>query len=473
VSQLLGLAPSWSYAALNVVALTLVVILLGRVSRDLVDAPARALLGPLFAIFAITPVPLWWLKQTAIGKLYLGPLMARGTPVFQKFANTNGAAVGLVFFSLALMALRTNGQGGRGWVSEAVLAASVAGCGVLYPPLLPGLLVTVVAFTAVEVLRSTSGRVRLAAIDMAGVVVGVALAAVVFLALGMRAVTSVDFLDTTFLRADALSLLLTALPLVMVIAVAWGALRSRCGGLLIDQLLVAAAANACCYLLLELTDRNEYKFLILGQVLLGLVGGPAVLALRERIGFCAAGLLALLFLGSFVHIYANCYRQHRQAWVRLAETGVRLVHPDPEQNQLYSWIREHTPGSAAFVDSEPLVTVLGPRAVLAPYRGGRTRRLAESERGFLHRVDLFPIRFSGNDVAVVTTRRTLVQTLLNGGRNDVGLARRLLREVGVSPIYVVCRSSEVQRRLESVGAEEVFRSGRGRITVMRWRAPAR
>jgi len=475
-SRFLGVAPSWSYSTLNIVALTLVLLLLGRVSRDLVDRPARALLGPLVAVFAITPVPLWWLKQTAFSQQYFGPLMARATPVFHKFANVNGVPVGRACCALALTALGTCRRGGSRVAGRALLAASVTGCGLLYPPLLPGLLVTVGAFTAVYLIRSQAPdlatRVWAAALDAVVVAVGVVLAAGVLVVLGMRTATSVALLDTRFLTADVVSLLLTGLPMVVVIVAAWDGLRRHGDHLLIDQLLVAAAANAACFLAFSLTDRNEYKFLLLSQVLLGLVGGPALFALRRRIGFCAAAVTALVLLGSFVHIYENCFYRHRDAEVQLAEVGRRLVHPDPEQDQLYSWIGEHTPGSAALVDTEPLVTVLGPRAVLAPYRGGGRRRLlAERERGFVHRVDLFPTRFSGNDSGVVTTRRKLVQTLLDGGRNDVELARRLLREVGVSPVYVVCRSPAVKRRLARVGAEEVFRSDRGRVTVMRWSAP--
>jgi hypothetical protein len=466
VCRVTGLPPSWSYAAINVVCLLLVMLLLARVSRGLVDVPGRGLLGPLVGLFAMAPVPLWWLKgELAANGLAL--LMARGTPVFQKFANTNGVPVGLVCFALAVVCLSTSAGGASRLV---LLALSVAGCGVLYPPILPGLLLTVAVFSLVDLLHGRGARFRDVALHVASTGVGLGAAAGAHLAMGLGGSTRVSWFDTTFLAADSLSLVLTLLPMTVVIVVAWPGVRRRADGSLLVQLLAAAAANGGCFLALSLTDRNEYKLLIVSQVLLGLVGGPALMALRERFGLTATAVAAVLLMGSFVHIYANCSGQHREAEVVLVERGRRLVHPDGEQDALYRWVREHTPSTAVFVDSEHLITVLGPRALLVAHRDASARRRTEAGRGFLHRVDLFATRFSGNDATLVTSRRKLVQSLLSSTEGGAERCRRLLRAVGVSPLYVVCREPVVQQRLAELGAEEVFRTGDDRVVVMRWTA---
>ena len=53
-----------------------------------------------------------------------------------------------------------------------------------------------------------------------------------------------------------------SIAMVVVIAVAWGRLRERGDGLLIDQMLIASAANTGLFLMISLVDRNEYKFLM-------------------------------------------------------------------------------------------------------------------------------------------------------------------------------------------------------------------
>lgn len=466
VSRVAGLPPSWSFAAINLVALAVVLCLLTAAAGDLFEERSRALLSPLVAIFAITPIPLWWLKSTGTVAELVGPLMARATPVFQKFVNTNGAPLGLACLAVALLALARRHQGRI--ARRFGLVVAVAACGALYPPLLPALLVTIASFSLVEGLRSRPAAVRLVSGDAVACLVGIGVAAGAMAILGLRPGTPVRFFDPAFLAADLASMALTAAPIALVITAAWKPLRERADTLLVDQCLVAAVATACCFLGVSLADRNEYKFLLVSQLLVGLVGGAALATVRGRVGSVLAAVVAAVFLGSFVQLYATCCWLHRDVPALLVERGRRLHHPDPAQDDLYQWIGSHTPREAVFVDSEPLVTVLGPRGLLVPPRSDSDDRLVESERGFLHRLDLMPVRLLGADRAVVVPRLKLVQSLLDDGRSDAEAARRRREQIDAGPLWVICRTAEQRRRLGALGAEERYASPPDGLAVMYW-----
>jgi hypothetical protein len=466
VSRVAGLPPSWSFAAINLAALAAVLSLLTVVAGDLFVERSRAPLSPLVAIFALTPIPLWWFKSAGPASEIVGPLMARATPVCQKFVNTNGAPLGLACLAVALFALGRKHRGRT--VRRVGLVVAVAACGTLYPPLLPALLVTIASFSLVEGLRSTPVAVRLVGADAVACLVGGAVAVVVMMTLGMRPGTPVSLFDTRFLVADLASVVLTAAPIVAVIAAAWRPLRDRADVLLVDQCLVASAATALCFLVISLADRNEYKFLLVSQLLVGLVGGAAFATVRWRVGSVVAAAVAVVFLGSFVHFYATCCWLHRDVPVLLVEQGQRLRHPDPAQDQLYEWIGAHTPRDAVVVDSQLLVTVLGPRGLLVPPRRGADDRLAEPGHGFLHRPDLIVVRVLGADRVVVVPRLKLVQSLFDDGADGIEEARRRRAQLDVGPLWVICRTTEQRRRLVTLGAEERYASPSDGLAVMYW-----
>lgn len=472
VSMAFGTASSWSFAVVSLAALAVLLVVLARVSGPLFDDPARGLLAPLTAVFAITPIPLWWFRTAEPFQQHLGPLMARATPVFQKFANTNGVPLGLACLALAVFSVRAPRT--RPLIRDGAMATSVTATGLLYPPLLPAVVLTVAVFSVVEnaplIRRQFRLAIRQTTQDAASVIAGCILAMLGMAAFGFFPNTSASVFDKPYPAADIAAAALTLLPIILVILIVRKRLLQNGDRLLIRQLLIAAAANTAVFLTLSLTDRNEYKFLIVGQLLLGLVGGAALLAVRESFGRVAAGATTLLFLGSFVHIYADGLHHHRNAEVHLTEDSGRLIHPDPGQNRLYTWIGTHTPPKAAFVDRELLVTVLGPRAVIAPYRSSRGDRM-ERERGYLNRMEIFAEHFQRLDPEVASNRRRLVQTLLDGGGNELGRLRALLTKVSVSPVFVVCRTAEQHHRLIDLGSNEVFHDRETGVVVMRWTDP--
>jgi hypothetical protein len=465
VSAVLSLPPSWSFALINLIALTLTLLLLARASGGLFEHRERALLAPLVAIFAITPIPLWWLKDAAqVGEL-VGPIMARATPVFQKFANTNGVPLGLVCFAVSLVVLRAP-AGSAPRITG--LVGALAACGLLYPPLLPAQLVTVATFSVVEGLVDRTRPLRAIGPDAVASVGGLGIAAAGVALLGMRPRAAVRLFDAGFLAADLVSVLLTAAPVAILIAVMWRPLRARAERRLTIQLLAAAVANAGCFLVVALADRNQYKFLIVSQILLGLVGGAALTSVRRRAGTVLAGAVAVLFLGSFAEFYDNCFAAHRDAITIPVEEGRQLRHPDAEQADLYDWMSTHTPPDAVLVDSEHTVTVLGRRAVLAPSRAATGVGFADAERGFVHRTDLAPVRLLGADRAVLAPRLKLVHGLLDGVPGDRDRWLELAGRLGVDELYVVCRTPAQHRRLDALGAEPVHVSPSGNLVLMRW-----
>jgi hypothetical protein len=335
-----------------------------------------AVLAALLSVFGLT-----FLNQGPIASLaqrFTGPeIFEWRALVADKFTNVNAMPLGFLFFALflhSILVLLCRPDAGRR--HDAMLFLSVVGTGHLYPLFWTALVAAYVGLCAAVLSRR--GREAWPAIGRTLFAVALGTVALLpylrqlssgkvgtsFVLLpgsGNRDASFVLAPSLEFVSLRALRAIVTLSPLAVLLAWKRRALarlwRSNPVGSL--ALAAVAATLVLLYILLSVTPSlaNEYKYLMLACVPLGLFGGFALQAVRDRSGLVCFLLLAALllpfganWLGKFV--WDTC--------TPLVE-GVHLRHRDPARDELYRWIGERTERDALFLDSELTVPVFGQR----------------------------------------------------------------------------------------------------------------
>ena len=105
----------------------------------------------------------------------------------------------------------------------------------------------------------------------------------------------------------------------------------------------------------------EHKFLIVSATTLGILGGIAFGAMRQRYNkFIVFILLCIFILPLFKELQ---YRIVKQTVVfnKYIFKGKYIYHRDKEENELYQWIIENTPEDSIFIDSELMIPIFARR----------------------------------------------------------------------------------------------------------------
>jgi hypothetical protein len=372
----LHLPPPAAFAALNLLALLGTLVLVFRIAMLLSANRGAAVLAALLSVFGLT-----FLNQGPIASLaqrFTGPeIFEWRALVADKFTNVNAMPLGFLFFALflhSILVLLCRPDAGRR--HDAMLFLSVVGTGHLYPLFWTALVAAYVGLCAAVLSRR--GREAWPAIGRTLFAVALGTVALLpylrqlssgkvgtsFVLLpgsGNRDASFVLAPSLEFVSLRALRAIVTLSPLAVLLAWKRRALarlwRSNPVGSL--ALAAVAATLVLLYILLSVTPSlaNEYKYLMLACVPLGLFGGFALQAVRDRSGLVCFLLLAALllpfganWLGKFV--WDTC--------TPLVE-GVHLRHRDPARDELYRWIGERTERDALFLDSELTVPVFGRR----------------------------------------------------------------------------------------------------------------
>ena len=135
------------------------------------------------------------------------------------------------------------------------------------------------------------------------------------------------------------------------------------------------------------------------------------------------------------------------------------------------WIRDNTPPSSIFMDSEFTLPVLARRrlwiGMLVPGASGKDD---PRSMGFFN-TDNFLGEITGHPRRLLEARKATVKKVYDSDRalslSDFGD----LLESGC-PGYVIARSGEVRAKLDRLGFQEMFRSSEGRLSVFKIAKPA-
>jgi hypothetical protein len=444
--RLLSASPPDGFFLVNMLALlgTLAAAtVIGRQVSPHSSAQAWAAALAVFGTSAFHHGPL----QAVVNRLPKIYLDERTSP-YHKFMHPNSSPLGIVAFVcfLALL-LRTLGRERVDRLSWALLFLCTAAAAFLYPII--WLAFPPVAVTAVVVIqrRDLVRRWNQALAVLVPVAAGslVAFPYLISISAGKPEAARFAFrLRPGFIAANLVSMsFLVCLPAVL----AWSR-RKLLATLTAEQtrsLHVLVSAAATCGLLglvLSLPQENQYKYLLLCGVAVGLAVVPFLHSLsKER------PALALLFLVAVILPTADFLAEFCRPWESLDAVrgqGTALTTLAPADAKLYTWIRS-TPADAVFVDSYLTIPALGQRPLFV---GTDLRReQAHGRDGWGMRANTILLEIDGQDAGAVQTRRDLCQTILRSP-DGPAISRALAQtsaDCGGRPLFIVARGSEGSR----------------------------
>jgi hypothetical protein len=463
LSKAFGVTPFYSLAFLNVASLAAVLVLVYRISRQLVEDERYGILAVICSIYGSTMFIPEMLKGLPEGF----PAEIRGIPILHKFITLNTLPIGLVCFLLALYSAIRLFKGGRLIGTGILLLASIVGTGFLYPAFLPGIVAAVLAGIVVAAVLQASGRYRIDWLRV-GLIFGATCVALAVLrpyltTIGSGTLSNLAIFNWEYVGKNAVKYLLVATPMLVIVLVSWRSLRDRLQrpGLVILSILTIATLGS--YVFTHLPLDNEYKFLLLSSVALGILGGAALgTMLERRRKLLVFVLIALLLIPSFriVRLRVSRGRDIASTYV---ERGTEIHSTNEEEDELYTWIRENTAPNSVFIDRKLEIPVLAQRQLLVATGG--TRRVGQKGFGGVNVILQFQ---SGYDGEMLNTRRRIIDRMYS---NPGALSEAEWAEIRSLPgdVYVVGRTLCQCGKQLRAGFESVFTSSDSTYTLYKIR----
>jgi hypothetical protein len=214
------------------------------------------------------------------------------------------------------------------------------------------------------------------------------------------------------------------------------------------------ASSSVLYLGLSQPERTEYKYLGIGILALGFVGG-AIFALTWRKTSPLSWILGTVLLVSPTYAMVTKLRFNANSRIDFAESGRDLLYTgNAETGELFTWIREKSPVGSLFLDPTGMVPIYGQRGVLMSPNRRRHLGFGGNPYKFL---------FVGDERLLARRARVLK------GVAGPEQTRQVL-SVDVPVYRIVDNRSYAGRPLEPKLWREVYRSSRGRYEVHAWLA---
>jgi len=453
--------PFTAFALINVVSLACTLALAFKITRLLFADRITGILGAALSVFGMTPFcrgPLADLTQNLFPVIRIAN---RGIPPVVKFMNVNANSLGIMFFALFLYSAlsvfsprshRTYAYGG--------LAISVLGTGILYPFILPVMILTSAVVCFLMYLREGRSISR----TLVGVVISIGSAVLVSLPYLFSMTTSENAARLTTLTLSPARFFAKGAGILFITSVILALLYARRRTLLalpranLNSVLIVAAAvatPAVMYVILSPPSRNEYKFLLLCCFSLGILSGAVMESFLRNRGVGCVLLLACLFL-PLSSILVERVGGDWPVSDAYREDGRHLHAADPDENALYTWIDRHTDSSAVFVDTKLTIPIFARRQLYVglddPSRGDTGAAIHNgwgSATSLLLRVMSYPAE-------MVELRQRIAAALCSGDRSPISSKAfaELARGAGGADVYVVARN---RKATDSLSSDDRFR----------------
>ncbi|MFH1312127.1 MAG: hypothetical protein ABIJ00_02770 [Candidatus Eisenbacteria bacterium] len=459
ISGIFRVTPFYSLAFLNAASLVLVLVLIYKISRLLVDDDRAAILAVICSVYGVTVFIPEMLELLPDGF----PAEIRGIPILHKFITLNTLPIGLVCFLLALYSAIRLLRGSHLVGTGMLLLASILGTGFFYPAFMPGIIATVATGLVVALVLHIGDRGRVnwlrAGLVLAATCIGLAVLRPYLTSVGAGTLSSLAILNWTYVGKNSIKYLLVAVPMLVIVLANLGTIRDRFQRPALFVVAAATLATMGSYVLTHLPFDNEYKFLLLSTVTLGILGGAVLGSLRGSYGKCMAFvLIGLLLIPSFRIVRLRVSRGHDVASTYV-ERGVNIHTTNEEENELYTWIRENTATNSVFIDRELEIPVLARRQLLVGVGG--SRRPGQKGFGGINIILQFQ---SGYDTEMLNTRRRIVDRIYSESDRLTETEWDELRSL-TSDIYVVARTPEQSGIQSQAGFKRVFASSDDSVTV--------
>jgi len=166
----------------------------------------------------------------------------------------------------------------------------------------------------------------------------------------------------------------------------------------------------------------------------------------------------LLFLLPSCYAAFNRSRMNRDVERLVVERGRTVESADPEEEELYEWIRHNTPIGSAFIDSIPVIPVFAQRQLFV-----FPRKLYIP--GFHGSTDMF---FNGDDQQLIENRRQLAEAVSSTSYVLSGKDVRLLSDIEHGAYFVVRKETSADSPNPRYW-KKVFSSSAGNFSLFRAR----
>jgi len=467
-----GLKPSLCFAVINIVALMICLVIIFHIGRFLELGDKATILMAVVSMYALT---VFWessvfIPMQLISKLGVLGIEPRVTPALLKFSNVNGDTIGLMFFLFFLYAALLLLLTPHKLKSAFYIVVAVVGCGFVYSPMTPGLIVSVASLIVVHLICGHND-LRQRVFDTLSVVAAFTIGFIIlmpyFFSINAGVKSKLELFVPHSMLANFISILITCLPLMIIIALSTRYLRQLKNKHVLVLVGAVSLANFLCYIGLHLPSANEYKFLLLASVPLGLIGGIAFWGLRMKAGRLVATLLILPFL---VPVYVDLLRKIN----RLKDTPHYIIehtrfdeYYEPENNDIFQWLRTKTSPDSIVIDSKYLTALTSQRhLLLASQMRQAGGELPVNVPGFVT-MNFYLRNILGYDPVKLNQRTAILQRIYRENDElqdqDLEFLHSFNRDV-----YVVASSDPIKLKLQQYQAfQQAYSSPHQTITVFK------
>jgi len=472
--KVFAVAPSYTFALINIVSLALAMILVAKIARTLINNPKISIYSVICALFGfsfIHPFLLQW--HHPVGSSF-GPIRLefRGIPATVKFCNTNCLPPGLVFFLLFLWAMIRIYQARTTKWMPVYLALSILGCGFFYSPFLPGLIASTVCVCLARIyLARESDRtlfIKRSLLALAVLLGSVALLSPYLISLHSGLSGIVRVLNRAALLKNTIAYILVSAPVLILLSINPGFIKNHLVHGPLITIIAVAGATLGCYLMVHSPRNNQYIFLILTTVTLGIIGGAAWYAFQEKFGRWAIFILLLISLIPFYLWLQRKAGRYRDISLRYREQGGYLCSNDREEEELCRWIREYLPEDAMIINSDPGIPILTGHSLFYPVR------LQKNGTPFKSLGPGFPVPDilwnTGHNPELLRIRSSMVAKIFRSGRQLSDDDRNYLASLN-KPLFLVAQTEKTAIIFEDIVAYPIFSTFHDRYKIYQLWSP--
>jgi hypothetical protein len=472
ITKICNISPFYSYAVINVVSLVACMLLIYGISRLLIKNRKANIFSVIIALFGATPFTSYMMLSLRQVASFAEP---RGHPPFAKFSNINGVPLGLVFYLMFLYSLIKIFINQRPRYNIIIIFfLSLLGGGFVYPQFLPAVIAVTILFCLVNIVWKRKEILGLCVQKSTIVAVLLIISAVILYpyvsSLSSDLGGGIELFNVKSLFSNTVNCAVLCFPVLLVIFLSRQFIRKDINKDALIIVLMTIAATLACYLFIHLRLTNEYKFLMLAMMILGILGGISLSALKQRWRGSVIFILSLIFVyPAFSDVYTRL-RHHASLPIVYVEKGSCLYPENAEQSELYEWIRNNTGIDDVFIDTKPDLSVYAQRCLFVSLdKKAKGRTLRYPGYGFTFGVLLQDLCGYGTDL--IRKRSNIVFTIYGSNRNLTPQQRRELSASG-NDVYVIVRKAVLKKGLNRQDFVEVFRSSRGNFLVYRFAVPS-
>ncbi len=393
VSKVFNVSPFWSFAVINLFSLFLSIIIIYKLSTLLVKDKLANILSVIVPIFALTP--------------YGSPFRysAVATPIAEKFTNSNGVPIGLVFLLLSIYFIINIFKESKFCYKQIVIFFFlVIGLGFFYPPFLVGVIASFPFLFISFILDKNKKRdhykdLKIISIIILIIFTGIGVLWPYLSQISLGIVETMKFSNLFQILYKLRDFSLIACPIIFIIFLSRKALFNSVDRKALTILSLIIISNFLIYILFTQHLGTERKYRLITCLSLGVIGGISFRLLIDKFGKNVVILILIIFsLPYFYDYWRKIYN-----WLGVkpiyVEKGIVVSYIESEEEELYKWIRENTNKQSIFIDVKPHMPIFGQRQLfVAPLHLERD--------GYIYNPS--NVYFGGYDSLLVRNRRRFV-----------------------------------------------------------------